>query len=304
MILILVGDLHGTGKTPENRMDDYWGTWKRKLNYVVDYANECGAAAILQPGDLTDSANIPYNVTAEMASIIQRFQGAFISIEGQHDLRFHNPDNTNRPHWLLQVAGIVKKPTEEPIRIENAHIYGASWEKEIPVPLPRLSPGDINVLLVHTMVIQDVDSKVWQGQESYQIGNRLLRKHKGYDLIVSGDNHQGFINEYQKQLLVNCGSMMRSTTAQADHRPFFVLFDTSTLEYEKVFIPIEPVETVLNMDAKEKEQQRDDKLNLFMETLKRTEAQSLEFENIVFTLLRSQPDIDPVVRTMVEGFFE
>ena len=51
--------------------------------------------------------------------------------------------------------------------------------------------------------------------------------------MVSGDNHQSFVEKYKDQLLVNPGSIMRSTIAQFDHKPKIYLWSSEDNEIKR-----------------------------------------------------------------------
>ncbi len=40
MKLLFTGDWHLTSKRPENRIDDYWETCKRKIIFILQYAKD------------------------------------------------------------------------------------------------------------------------------------------------------------------------------------------------------------------------------------------------------------------------
>lgn len=64
----------------------------------------------------------------------------------------------------------------------------------------------------------------------------------GYDLIISGDNHLTFIEEYQGRILVNTGSLVRLSIDQKGRQPVIakVIPKNGKLEAEWIKVPIEP----------------------------------------------------------------
>jgi hypothetical protein len=151
---------------------------------------------------------------------------------------------------------------------ERVHWYGASWGQEIPVPRNNLM---YNILVMHRMVIGD--KKLWEGQTDYSQADKLLKDHPEYDLIITGDNHQRVIARDQRgRAVINMGSMMRSTIAQTAHEPGIAIFDTETRELTIVPIPTQPAEKVFAVEKVAVEKERNEKLDLFVNSLQQGEG--------------------------------
>jgi DNA repair exonuclease SbcCD nuclease subunit len=122
-----------------------------------------------------------------------------------------------------------------------------------------------------------VEEKIWNKQEDFEWASSFIRRNK-FDLIVSGDNHQFFTANFDNRYLFNCGSLMRSTTAQLEHKPKVVLFDTDSRRARIIEVPIEPAEKVFRLDEVLKEKERDEKLDAFISGLTQHKEMSLSFE--------------------------
>jgi predicted phosphodiesterase len=105
---------------------------------------------------------------------------------------------------------------------------------------------------------------------------KLLRKYPQYDLIVTGDNHKPFVEEYEGRILVNVGSMMRTTADQIDYKPAVWLWYAETNTVEKVYLPIE--ENVISREHLEIKEQRDNRMNAFIEKMDDSWDAGLSFE--------------------------
>jgi DNA repair exonuclease SbcCD nuclease subunit len=304
MKFIITGDWHLTKKTPENRLDDYATTALDKVKFILLTAHLRSDWRILQPGDLFDYAGMPYDVTANLAHLIRSFghiTSPIISVEGQHDVHFHNLENKNNPHHMLVSDGMIHRPQPRDDYENDVVVYGAGWGEEIP---EITTPGKFNILLTHRMVIKDRRGKIWAGQEEYEFSSKLLRE-TAFNVIVSGDNHQSFIAEDSGKLLFNCGSLLRSTTAQAGHKPYIVFLDTEKPEdYEIIYIPIQPFEEVMDMEKKERAELRDEKLDMFIVELKKAEARETDYKSNVYALLKSSEASEGtknIIQQIMEG---
>ncbi len=279
MKILCLGDFHLNNKQPVNRIDDYWHTAKKKLEWALVTAKRKGASVIIAPGDFTDSPSISYSAYSDILSILKENLNSkmtMLSIWGQHDMRYRTMENTALSAIEVAFANTPEfrsLEANEVCDMENVSFYGSSYGDEVPNPIE----GHFNILIVHRMLIEE---KLWNAQEEYEPSNTFLRQHP-FDLIVSGDNHRPFLTQAggSKRLLVNCGAMLRSNIDQVDHKPFVVLFDTETKEHEKIYIPIEDGEKVFKIGEVELAKERNANLETFISGLSNNKSIDLTFED-------------------------
>jgi len=269
MKILLTGDWHITTSQPKKRIDNYFKAQWKKLNYILNLVREKNCSLILQPGDFFDSHKANDLLKGEIIKILlQTYDCPIKTIFGQHDLRYHSSDTKNTPLRVLEAARVLDIINYEH-SFANIHLYGASWFEDIPKVLHQDSPKkDIHILVMHKMVIKN--KKLWEGQEDATKGAIFLRSHK-FDLVVAGDNHNSFsisMGKNNKKHLINCGSLMRMTTAQLDHKPCVYIYDTKDRTIEKHYIPIEPAEKVFDLSVIEKEKKENKELEAFVARLK------------------------------------
>jgi hypothetical protein len=192
-----------------------------------------------------------------------------------------------------------EEPAREmrPLRLErNVSIYGASFGD----PIPEIQhKKDFNILVIHEMII---DEKLWDGQEDYQLASRILREHP-YNLIISGDNHSFFSQEHKGRILINCGSIMRSTIAQIDHRPKYFVYDIDSGDHDALDIPIEPIKDVMNIEGAKEEKEKDEKIEAFVEGLDHNVEISLNFQKDMNTYLKKNK-VDEEITKIIQDCLE
>lgn len=279
MKIIGTGDLHFASQRPKNRTDDYLTTQKMKMLHVLNHARSLSGNEevwVAFPGDVFNSPDAPYQLYGIWASILNSYKTIKVfAVFGQHDLRYRT-SRENTPLHALHQSGFIHilddnrgQYVQADISIDVS-IYGASFGD----PIPEIhDEEDLNILVVHEMII---DEKLWDGQEEYKLASRILREHP-YDLIISGDNHSFFTQSYKGRTLINCGSLMRSTIAQIDHKPKYFVYDIDSREYEIFDIPIEPIEEVMNIKGAQEEKEKDEKIEAFVEGLSEEVEISLDF---------------------------
>lgn len=298
MIIVATGDLHLTTVKPKRRKDNYWEHQWEKINYIQNMAKQVKASCIVQPGDFTDShkANDFLKQYIINWANERKNKGAWIPIYcvyGQHDMRYHSSQLENTPLRVLQAAGVVNllsdKPEEFADHHHEVHIYGAGWNEEIPVP-----GNAYNILVTHRMIYQE---KLWSKQEEGERAVGLLIKTK-FDMIVSGDNHQSFLEKKGARYLINCGSLMRMKSDQINHHPCVYIIDTAERKVEKKLIPIFAAEDVFDLEKVKKEKERDEKIEAFVAKLKESDKPlDLDFAE---ALRKRLPELDEETNRMIE----
>lgn len=299
MIIVATGDLHITTAKPKRRKDNYWEEQWRKMEFILHTAKSAGASIILQPGDFTDSHKANDFLKQFIISWMneKRQFGIWTPIwcvYGQHDMRYHSSQLENTPLRVLETAKVVNilssnKPAEFADEHHEVNIYGASWNEEIPVP-----GNGFNILVTHRMIYQE---KLWSKQEVGERAVGLLIKTK-FDIIVSGDNHQSFLEKKGNRYLINCGSLMRMKSDQINHKPCIYIIDTVERKVEKKLIPVIPAGEAFDLDKVRKEKERDEKIEAFVAKLKASDKPlDLDFAEALRNRL---PELDEETKLMIE----
>lgn len=284
MRLLLTGDWHYTNKTPVSRTDNYHLALCDKIKQIFHIAHRENVDAILQPGDFTDTPFLDYKNYITLFNLINDNCNdiPIYTIFGQHDLKYRNKGNTplDALHHSLDNfhADFYFAP------FNDIDIYGVSYGEEIP---KIANPKIFNVLVIHKMILYKKEEN-WQ--EDYDLGTEFLTKNK-FDLIISGDNHQSFIIKKNNKCLINCGSLMRSTIEQIDHKPCFYIFDTDAQEYTQFMITINSWKYCFDLERKVKEEETDEKMKAFVSGLKTHKSLGLNFvDNLIMYMRKNNVD--------------
>jgi DNA repair exonuclease SbcCD nuclease subunit len=278
-MLLNTGDWHITDQTPEKRTDpDFFATVLEKVDFLLNTAHKANAI-IVQPGDFFDTALTPYDVFGEVLSLIRSYPSVkILTVPGQHDLRYRREKKI--PLLALNQAFpdriIILRET--PHIIGDIAFYGAGFNR----PVPPIVNGDhtINVLVTHRMIINN--KKLYPSQGNYEVAHRFLQDNP-FDLIVSGDNHEGFIVRDKDKVLFNMGSLVRTRTDQMEHKPRAVLMDPlSEARWTIIDVPIEPAEDVFDARKIEKTQVKNELLEEYYEKVKAMRDRTTNKEDRLF----------------------
>jgi len=295
---ILTADIELRMHAPICRTDDYWETVQRKIRWLagLQLKHKC---PILDGGDLFDK-RYKTNPSHELLGwVLKNLPRPFCTVPGNHDLPGKSYENyKNSAMAVLENAKILKVPHPYMEFIgehKDIGLYGFPWGS--PIELPAFF-ADVNVALIHTMVYEK--NPPFPGCEGFR-ADQLMKKLKGFNLIVSGHNHQTFVYQRGKQLLVNPGSLIRNDADQIDHRPSVFLWDHHSNEVEQVFVPIKKnVITREHIDEKEIEQ---DRLDAFISKLGDVTEHSINFlKNLENAANRTDIPVD--VRSKIDQYIE
>lgn len=257
---ILCSDLHIRADVPLCREDDYLKTQFGKLNFIFDlcHKNNC---PLFIGGDIGNKSQWPNWLLEKVIDLIDKHGIEIFATLGQHDLPEHRLDYWQKSgcgvlhsskfiHLLGDVEGL-KSCVVNP----NSYWQITSFPFDMPITKPTKIEEFKQVAMTHQMIIEN--KPLWPGQEALK-GHQILKKHPEYDLILSGDNHLPFISEYEGRLLVNPGSMMRTTAAQIDHKPRVYKWFSKENKVSPVFLPIE--HGVINRDHIDKKKNKEKEL--------------------------------------------
>lgn len=280
MNLLCSGDWHIRETSPKKRKDNIKEKLLEKFLYMLGISKQHNAQAILQPGDWSDAVeHVSYLTLGYWINFFLSNEFPLIyTILGQHDTKNHSISNNNIPANVIQSAGVSrilsKKPTTvgTPKGEPKVKLYGCHFGQVI--PRVKKEEDVVKILLVHKMIIK---SKVlWNDQTDYSVARKLLKKHN-YNLIVSGDNHERFIEQFNGKTLVNMGSLIRTNIRQVNHKPAAVIYNTVTQEFREEEIPVE--KDVFDTECDEEIQETKEDLLELVRQFKKGFKQSSLFVN-------------------------
>lgn len=239
---ILVSDIHLRERdaNPVCRLDSYWDAQWKKLDFISDLQKEYNFP-VLCGGDLFDKWKPSPDLLRETKVHLPK---QFYSVAGQHDLPQHNLELFYKCGMadLFEAGYVTLLPLcswgQTPLTDIDSNIYHKNVSMHFSCKNPKLGrhTSGYSVLVWHI--------GTYQGKEPYPNcpdpkAGTLLRKYSQFDLILTGDNHKPFVEEYEGRLLVNPGSMMRMDADQIDHKPRVYLWYAETNTVEPVYLPIE-----------------------------------------------------------------
>ena len=254
---ILLADVHLRETVPVCRTDNYEEAQWHKLGFIKGLQMKHGCP-VLCGGDLFHH----WKPSPELISkTIDFLPKQFYTVYGQHDLPQHSLE-------LAYKSGVWTLAKANALTVLHKFHWGMTPDKK--------SSGlmiNQNVAVWHHFAYRG--KLPWPGYEG-PTAKAILKKYPQFDLILTGDNHQTFVQEYKGRLLVNPGSIFRQTADQINHKPCVFLWYAKTNTVEQVFIPI--AEDVISREHLEKQEERNERIDSFISSLNTNWESSLSFE--------------------------
>lgn len=292
---IFCSDIHLRLSTPKCRTDNYFDAQAETIKFLKDLGEEYNCP-ILCPGDLFNKAKVDQELEVWA---IENLPENMIVVPGQHDLPNHNLKLLKKSSLgVLASSGkitLITNPKAICIPgFPNFIIYGFPYGT-------KLEPNkEIFDFVKHPIAIIHYFTyigKTWPGNQSPH-ARQLLRRLKGYDLILTGDNHLPFVIEEEGRLLVNPGSISRTKSDQINHKPRIYLWYAESNTVEPVYIPIK--QNVICTFHIEKQRERDNRMEAFVTTVTSQEKINFNFISNLETYFRDNNESKEVEKIVWE----
>lgn len=203
------------------------------LQECAELAKEYNCAAVLLPGDLTNSHIMSTAVLREFAEALRKFPCPVLTIAGNHDRETSNLDDLKAaPYGVLEAAGVIWDVSKEPFLVRNESI---GWVAVGGHPHSELTDWDISqyetpgafsdsftvISLTHGMLIPE---DPWWAKKDDGDNHENAMRYTTFEkltelaipqnlphIIVNGHNHTGHEATYLPNgtLIVNYGAICR-----------------------------------------------------------------------------------------------
>jgi len=265
MNILITGDWHYRKKKPRNRLDNnYQESINIKIKKIFDAARYHGCKYILQPGDMFDDADVSDSTKREFLQLMSTAPCPILTVPGQHDLRNHSKVWQNTPMGIMDAGDNNVIVVNQPLKFDDFSVYNSGWGEKIPDPNPE---DKFSILLCHKLIIKKNVPYAYD-----YAADEILRKYP-YDLIVSGDNHQHFIETDSHKMLVNCGSLMRTRIDQSDHTPCAYIYGMKEgALITQIILDVPPFRDIMDVEKAEEEAEKNENLKSFIKKVKETKT--------------------------------
>lgn len=273
MKFICTADWHIRATRPRCRIDNDWLETQRKaLNQVFEIAEKrnCDVYCV---GDIFHSNS---DTNFECISMVQDFSHKLTRIgrtlgvlAGNHDLPYHSSENLKKSAIGVLLDSYNIGYVMDSINDESQNNVSASNFDEP-------DNTDAKIVFKHTLTIPQEDKPDFVDCETPE---SLLEKFPNAKWIFTGDYHHNFHYEKKGRHVVNSGCLLRQASDMKDYQcgVYFVDTDKNIVE----FIPIIDDEDLIDDSYILQENERNERIESFVDKLKKTKGVSLDFiENV------------------------
>lgn len=273
MRMIITADWHIRNTRPRCRIDEDWiKTQQKALNQIAEIC-ENKNAPLMVVGDIFNSnSDTSFECINMVQKLADRIGGIYI-LAGNHDLPYHSSENIDKSAIgvLLQSENIYK--------IED-------YSDEFSAPNFDEERNPMPYMFIHTLTIPSKDKLDFIECETPE---SLLEKYPTAKWIFTGDYHKNFVYEKNGRYVINPGCLIRQVSDMKNYQCVIYFVDTEKEIIE--FIPIIDNEELVNDEYIIRENEREERIESFVNKLKDVESVSLDFiDNVEKALLVNEID--------------
>ena len=288
---IVTADWHLRKDRPRCRIDENWiDTQEDALNQVADICIEHDCDLFLV-GDIFHRAS-EFEMVIYIQKLAQKLKKNGLSVYylcGNHDLKYHSTLNLDE-----SAIGLLRN-SENCYFIKtyfNENNYSASNFDE-------KDNQDAEIVFKHILTIPEDEKPSFVDCETPE---SLLDKFPKSKLIFTGDYHKNFHYEKNGRHVINSGCLLRQASDFKDYISgvYFCDMEKNIVE----FIPIiESVRELIDDSYIEKENEREKRIDDFVNKLKNTQSVSFDFvDNVQKSILvnKFNNDLEDVINELME----
>ncbi|MFA5397079.1 MAG: metallophosphoesterase [Methanogenium sp.] len=295
-LFITTADMHLRITNPVYRIDNYKESMINKLIQIKRLQQELDVP-VLDTGDVFNGWK---STPATECMAFDYLSSPFITIPGNHEIPFHNMNYLDESSLMvLSKAKRIRLLGDiNPTIINKYNIFAVPYGAEMEEISDDYINEGLNVLLTHHMVTKEKDTRF-----DHITARDMLEKHQWIDVILTGHNHQTFVEEYDGRLLINNGSLMRSSIDQLDHKPcVHIVYDD--LSWERIYLDVAPVDKVFNLAHVEMKKKSEEKIENFVSKLKNEYEVGVSFADNIKNYLASNKIRDGVKEVITRAIGE
>jgi DNA repair exonuclease SbcCD nuclease subunit len=274
MTFLASADWHLRQSRPRCRLDSDWMETQRKaIQFIFDKAQEYDCPIVIV-GDLFDTSKVDESVTNMLWDESygrEKLKGIYV-MPGNHELYGHNIENINQSS-IYPFCSIPNSGKFSPLSLFLSDSAMAIQYSDDQLNQINEDSKKAEIIFIHQLTFPN---KKAQGLAGGVTAGELFDLFPNAKFIFTGDNHTAFEAENKKgQRLINSGCLIRQSADEIDFKPRIVYVDIEKDIVESVEVPDN--ENMVTDEYIQKENEREGRINAFIDTLQSKESVSLDF---------------------------
>ena len=276
MKLLITADWHIRKTKPVCRTDEDWMETQSEaveqvFNLAVKYKTDvCIVGDIFHSNSDTDFECL--QLVQNFAKKLKENKLRLFILAGNHDLLYHSSLNMNRS----AVGILFRSENIFPLSKLGENVSATNFDEEV---------NDAEIVFRHILTFES--EKDLPPNVEAKTAKDLLKETPSAKWVFTGDNHHNFHYEKNGRHVINPGCLLRQAVDFIDYEPCVFLVDTEKEKVLQKFI-IDNKEFVDNSYIL-KQEEREERIGEFVESLKNTKSISLDFlENVKVSLMNNK----------------
>lgn len=289
MKIALTADWHSKTDNPICRLDNYFDTLMGKIDWI--HAQIGSDGKVLAAGDIFDTGK-PQSYLKMYKAMVDRMRNTK-TIAGNHDISYRTMAYVDETAYGA-LSAITGMHIDEPFILDDYYeVHPFNFGEPIEHRKPYF--GRKMLAMTHQFV--------WDKKVPFDAGINaldLMIEYPEYDIILSGDNHQHFIVEFEGRTLVNPGSLMRMDADQIDYQPKLVILEDGKITVQDV--PIAPdVVSRKHLEIREASMLARDTMMAYLELAKSSDKETYDFLSLLLEKTSKVEDVQ--VKNLLMGLY-
>ena len=295
MKLIVTADWHLRATRPRCRTDENWIETQRNALAQIKKISVKKNAPVFVVGDLFHSNS---DTSFECIQLVQSLAdelGELYILAGNHDLPYHSSENINKSAiGILLNSNNIASIREFNLWVLNHKDVTCSCSN-----FDEVDNKDAEIVFKHTLVFPDLKSL--PPNVDAITAKELLEEFPNAKWIFTGDHHRNFHYEKNGKHVVNPGCLLRQASDMKNYKCGVYYVDTDENIVE--FVPIIDNESFVDDSYILKQEEREERIESFVDKLSDTKNVSLDFvDNVQKAMLENNFGFE--MKTVVEELME
>ncbi len=292
---ILTADWHLRATRPRCRTDENWIETQRNALAQIKKISVKKNAPVFVVGDLFHSNS---DTSFECIQLVQSLAdelGELYILAGNHDLPYHSSENINKSAiGILLNSNNIASIREFNLWVLNHKDVTCSCSN-----FDEVDNKDAEIVFKHTLVFPDLKSL--PPNVNAITAKELLEEFPNAKWIFTGDYHRNFHYEKNGRHVVNPGCLLRQASDMKNYKCGVYYVDTDENIVE--FVPIIDNESFVDDSYILKQEEREERIESFVDKLSDTKNVSLDFvNNVRKAMLENNFGFE--IKTVVEELME
>ena len=312
----IITDVHVRGKSPINRIDDFYVSIMEKFTEALKIFKKKKCDIILDAGDLLHSPIISLTICDDIIDLIDNNKIHYYTVFGNHPMLNAHIENSK----ATTLAHMFRR-SEYLKYLEHLKVDNKNDKHKINIKGMEYSHGIEDIIKnggIHhnkkfdTVTIAVVHAMITEKKMMDKILHIPYKDLKtNYDYVIVGHNHHEIgIQKVGDTTIIGLGALARLTMDKKDYtrKPKVAVLDTETGEVEVIKLKTaKPYKEVFNLELMEKKKKADANLEVFAQTLEDTKLQSIDTIGLIMEIAKKKEidkNIINAIITKMESFDE